>query len=486
MKKPKRSHVAKSPQSISQDRIGLAAAANARNGDGWEVLYFAKRLLQINTEDSAAEEAVLALRMFQFSFTDLAIKGKDLCPLFGHLAPLTRLSLVKEGELIERESGSLICEQGDAGDTLFVVLKGEVSVQVEGKTLARVSRGQIVGELAFALRRSRTATLRTIGQTALLSLSASRIRALLRTRPDIFRTINSFIIPRVLNLICHRTNYFEPPAPNTAKLKAQVIVNKLSSGAKLLNLSMRDTTNGSFTKDHPKLKANGLYLLVGGKLSNGFAPEHTLVDDEYPIVFSLCKGGLVDQRRTFVLLEGYTTLLFIPQSALQNLGQSRYSELLDRLKRHLAEHYVFDVFISYNSGHHLDTAQRWKSAFEEKELTVFLDPGESNIQFKKVIGPAILDSRVFLPLLSGHTLGPDSWVQREINYRKTAFHEDNCAMIPIKLDGAKPKEQVDGYSVIDAVGREREAIQEAIAAVLEVKKGKKVPFATNGRYPESI
>ena len=98
------------------------------------------------------------------------------------------------------------------------------------------------------------------------------------------------------------------------------------------------------------------------------------------------------------------------------------------------------------------------------------------------IAPAILDSLVFLPILSPHTQDPDGWVQREINYRTSAFDVQNCGMIPIKLDGADVR-QADGHSVVDTVGKETTAIQEVIKEIGAIKSGASTPpFAIAENY----
>lgn len=71
-------------------------------------------------------------------------------------------SLVSSFERAEYPKGSLICEQGDKGDKidyLYIVLKGECAVLIDGKRLPEpygtVSSESMIGELASKLK-SRT------------------------------------------------------------------------------------------------------------------------------------------------------------------------------------------------------------------------------------------------------------------------------------------------------------------------------------------
>jgi hypothetical protein len=60
------------------------------------------------------------------------------------------------------KSGEALVEQGQAGDELFLLLDGVLSVDVDGKVLAEVGPGAILGERALLEGGTRTATLRAL------------------------------------------------------------------------------------------------------------------------------------------------------------------------------------------------------------------------------------------------------------------------------------------------------------------------------------
>lgn len=64
------------------------------------------------------------------------------------------------------EAGQTIFREGEPGDALFVVVEGELDVQVAGKTVETVRPGGIVGEMALIDRERRSATVvaRTSGR----------------------------------------------------------------------------------------------------------------------------------------------------------------------------------------------------------------------------------------------------------------------------------------------------------------------------------
>jgi hypothetical protein len=60
------------------------------------------------------------------------------------------------------KAGELLVEQGQPGDELFLLLDGVLSVEVDGKALAEIGPGAILGERALLECGTRTATLRAV------------------------------------------------------------------------------------------------------------------------------------------------------------------------------------------------------------------------------------------------------------------------------------------------------------------------------------
>jgi CRP-like cAMP-binding protein len=56
----------------------------------------------------------------------------------------------------------VLVEQGEPGTTVFLVLDGVLSVEVDGESVAEVAPGAIVGERAVVEGGIRTATLRAV------------------------------------------------------------------------------------------------------------------------------------------------------------------------------------------------------------------------------------------------------------------------------------------------------------------------------------
>jgi Cyclic nucleotide-binding domain len=58
--------------------------------------------------------------------------------------------------------GKTLCEQGDAGDDIYLLLDGVLAVEVDGEPLAEVGPGAILGERAILEGGTRTSTLRAV------------------------------------------------------------------------------------------------------------------------------------------------------------------------------------------------------------------------------------------------------------------------------------------------------------------------------------
>ena len=86
------------------------------------------------------------------------------------------------------ESGEVIFHQGDLGDSLYIILKGEADVvrkeQGTERVLARLHGGQFFGEMALMNQKTRNATVRCATAMDVLVLRKGDFRALVSNLPD--------------------------------------------------------------------------------------------------------------------------------------------------------------------------------------------------------------------------------------------------------------------------------------------------------------
>ncbi len=81
--------------------------------------------------------------------------------------------MVATGLREEVAAGTVLIQEGQPIDTLHILLEGTLSVSVdalEGKTIARLTSGAVVGEMSFADARPPSATVQAVENSLVLSI----------------------------------------------------------------------------------------------------------------------------------------------------------------------------------------------------------------------------------------------------------------------------------------------------------------------------
>jgi CRP-like cAMP-binding protein len=98
-------------------------------------------------------------------------------PLFSHLSGDALVSVLGSLRLRRYGDGEAIITEGEPGEAFFMLADGQVHVtkRVDGRPalLAELAEGAVFGEMALVSNAPRTATVRAMGEVALLSLSRS-------------------------------------------------------------------------------------------------------------------------------------------------------------------------------------------------------------------------------------------------------------------------------------------------------------------------
>lgn len=91
-------------------------------------------------------------------------------PLFRHLTYQELVRVLNLTRVRNAEEGEEIVAQGDDGDELFIVLTGRVQVEANGAPIAALGPGQHVGEMALVDKAERSADVRALEPSALLTI----------------------------------------------------------------------------------------------------------------------------------------------------------------------------------------------------------------------------------------------------------------------------------------------------------------------------
>jgi CRP-like cAMP-binding protein len=118
------------------------------------------------------------------------------------LSAEARKTLAERARFVEYGPGQAIVRQGEQGDTLYLVARGEVSVRIDmggvapQREVARLGRGAVFGEMSMLTGESRTATVVSLGDAALLALDRDAFDRILMKEPELAQTIAEVIARR--------------------------------------------------------------------------------------------------------------------------------------------------------------------------------------------------------------------------------------------------------------------------------------------------
>src|SRR5271168_4528737 len=109
-------------------------------------------------------------------------------PILAPLSVRTRERLAASGSVIALEPGSMLCQQGDPGDAMFIVLEGEIEVRTsspEGVQVRFASFGQasVIGEMAALDGGVRSADMIAVRRSTLWRIPRSTLIDALRAEP---------------------------------------------------------------------------------------------------------------------------------------------------------------------------------------------------------------------------------------------------------------------------------------------------------------
>ena len=120
------------------------------------------------------------------------------------LSAEARRVLAERSRFLEYGPGQAVVRQGETGDTLYLVARGEVSVRVRledgEREVARLGRGALFGEMSVLTGEPRTATVLALGDAALLALDRDAFERILSAEPELMEKLAETIARRRLAL----------------------------------------------------------------------------------------------------------------------------------------------------------------------------------------------------------------------------------------------------------------------------------------------
>ncbi len=94
-------------------------------------------------------------------------------------------------------AGKTIFRRGELGQTMYVVLEGQVDIVLNGTLLETVAAGGILGEMAMISQTPRSATAIALTDCKLVPVEKEQFKSLLEQTPYFAQTILTIMVERL-------------------------------------------------------------------------------------------------------------------------------------------------------------------------------------------------------------------------------------------------------------------------------------------------
>ncbi|MEI2296816.1 cyclic nucleotide-gated ion channel [Ensifer sp. MJa1] len=106
-------------------------------------------------------------------------------PLFQKLGSAAFVEIVRALRPRVVPAGAIICRKGEAGDQMFFIVEGRVSIQTPSPIPVELGPGSFFGEMALMTGEPRSATVSAVTEVSLLSLYSEDFQMLSSSNPEI-------------------------------------------------------------------------------------------------------------------------------------------------------------------------------------------------------------------------------------------------------------------------------------------------------------
>lgn len=122
-----------------------------------------------------------------------------LSRLFGEIGPEALGDLAERIRPVRLERGDVLYREGEPGAGMHFLITGRLQVRVsDGRTVAYVAPGEVVGEIALFTGQARTATIVAMRDSTLGHLARDEFDAVMARHPQAASHVSRFIIHRLL------------------------------------------------------------------------------------------------------------------------------------------------------------------------------------------------------------------------------------------------------------------------------------------------
>jgi CRP-like cAMP-binding protein len=211
----------------------------------------------IHALEQAAELAPAEAASGRNPFVAPAVRNMPRAPLFSDLSHEAFVELVERCPLRRFEAGDRIIQQGEPGDSFYVICEGRASVLREEDGLARpvaaLEAGEFFGEVALLAGGPRTASVYALtDDTQVLEISGQLLMELARRHPGVAAALKTFCRQRLLSNLLSTSALFRPLERNERRELAT-------------RFRARDALAGEVVIAEGA-RGDGLYVVLAGEL----------------------------------------------------------------------------------------------------------------------------------------------------------------------------------------------------------------------------
>lgn len=117
--------------------------------------------------------------------------------IFKNVPEAVLASLAQVVEVVELPTSNQFISEGELAGEMYIIVEGAVRVQKNGKEIAEMKAGDVVGELAIFDHEPRSADVVTSEPTVLLQLDRDILREVMADRPEISNGIIQTLSQRI-------------------------------------------------------------------------------------------------------------------------------------------------------------------------------------------------------------------------------------------------------------------------------------------------
>jgi len=126
-------------------------------------------------------------------------------PLFSELNEQELQSLLPHIQSKTFMKNCIICQEGERGDSLFVISRGEVAItkQIPGGNevgVCNLGEGDFFGEFSFFMDQKRHATVKAVTESEVLEINRDELNEIIKRHPHIEEVLQNFFRQRVMDL----------------------------------------------------------------------------------------------------------------------------------------------------------------------------------------------------------------------------------------------------------------------------------------------